>query len=100
MCLLYFHHRQVSTKYLTLRSKTHCNLCNPTQNKLPSEYCYKYNSNKGFVEEYKRDNDGDLINVGIDHLGVNHLKSYPEFVTSSNVITPKYLVHAKKPEKK
>ena len=57
---------------------------------LPTHYCYKYNPYRRLNEEYEKDSDGDLINVAMD--GAH---SFPEFVASSNLVTPKYLVHAK-----
>ena len=62
---------------------------------LPTHYCYKYNPYRRLNEEYEKDSDGDLINVAMD--GAH---SFPEFVASSNIVTPKYLVHAKKTDKK
>ena len=62
---------------------------------MPTEYCYKYNPAHRLNEEYQRDSDGDLINVAMD--GAH---GFAEFVASSNLVTPKYLVHAKKTERR
>ena len=62
---------------------------------MPTDYCYKYNQYNRLNEEYQRDSDGDLINVAMD--GAH---GFAEFVASSNLVTPKYLVHAKKTERR
>ena len=61
---------------------------------MPTEYCYKYNPVERLNETYQKDSDGDLINVAIDGAYL------PEIVSSSNLVTPKYLVHAKKTERR
>ena len=67
----------------------------PYNHDLPTHYCYKYNPYRRLNEEFEKDSDGDLINVAMD--GAH---GFPEFVASSNLVTPKYLVHAKKTDKK
>ena len=61
---------------------------------MPSEYCYKYNPVERKNEKYQQDSDGDIINVAMDGADL------PEIVASSNLVTPKYLVHAKKAERR
>ena len=62
---------------------------------LPTHYCYKYNPHRRLKAKYQQDSDGDLINVAVDGAC-----DFPEFVASSNIVTPKYLVHAIKTNKK
>merc|ERR1712240_294242 len=61
---------------------------------MPSEYCYKYNPVERKNEKYLQDSDEDIINVAMDGADL------PEIVASSNLVTPKYLVHAKKAERR
>ena len=53
-------------------------------------YCCKYLcSDDQQLEEYERDSDGSFINIAVDRID-----DHPEFVASSNIVVPKYLVHA------
>ena len=53
-------------------------------------YCCKYIcSDDQQLEEYKRDSEGGFINIAVDRID-----DLPEFVASSNIVVPKYLVHA------
>ena len=56
---------------------------------LPAQYCYKYSSE--VPETFQQDSSGDYINIAVDNALV-----LPEYVASSNLVTPKYLVQAKK----
>ena len=82
---------QVPTKYVTEKQFRYGRNFSPTGNNLPAKYCYKYYSKFGSKEEHQQDSDGDLTNNAVDDD-----KHFPQFVASSNVVTPKYLVHAKK----
>ena len=88
--ITYFITNQIPTKHVTEQY-----YYNPLLY-LYSHYCHKYNSNR-VNEEYHQDSDGDLINVAVDDC---NYYDFTEFVASSNIVTPKYLVHAKKIEKK
>ena len=88
--ITYFFANQIPTKHVTEQY-----YYNPLLY-LYSHYCHKYNSNR-VNEEYLQDSDGDLINVAVDDCSYF---DFTEFVASSNIVTPKYLVHAKKIEKK
>ena len=59
-------------------------------NKLPEFYCDKYVSDEDQKEQYAYDSDGSLINVSEDQ--PYHV---PQYVSSSNITIPKYLVHAR-----
>ena len=62
----------------------------------PDTYCRKYLcSDDQQSEGYERDSDGSFINVAIERIN-----DHPEFVASSNIVVPKYLVHAKEVETK
>ena len=56
---------------------------------LPAQYCYKYSSE--VPETFQQDSSGDYINIAVDNALV-----LPEYVASSDLVTPKYLVQAKK----
>ena len=59
------------------------------QASLPAQYCYKISAE--VPESFRQDSGGDLINVAVDGAAV-----LPEYVASTNLVTPKYLVQAKK----
>ena len=62
----------------------------------PETYCRKYLcTDDEQPEVYERDSDGSFINVAIER---NY--DHPEFVASSNIVVPKYFVHAKEVETK
>ena len=88
--ITYFIANQIPTKHVTEQY-----YYNPLLY-LYSHYCHKYNSNR-VNEEYHQDSDGDLINIAVDDC---NYYDFTEFVASSNIVTPKYLVHAKKINKK
>ena len=54
-------------------------------------YCKKVVMEPRQMEEYKCDSNGSFINVAADVV-----TNLPEYLASSNIVTPKYLVHAKK----
>ena len=56
----------------------------------PETYCCKYLcSDDKQLEEYERDSEGSFINIAVDRID-----DLPEFVASSNIVVPKYLVQA------
>ena len=59
--------------------------------RLPDYYCHKYTSYPCQPEEYVQDSRGDFINVAVDSVEINA----PEYVASSNIVVPKYLVHGR-----
>ena len=59
--------------------------------KLPEYYCHKHTFYPCQPEEYVQDSRGDFINVALDSKVVEQ----PEYVASSNIVVPKYLVHAR-----
>ena len=58
---------------------------------LPTHYCHKYCSEPYTREAFQQDSSGDHINVAADNATVS-----PEYVASSSLVTPKYLVQARK----
>ena len=77
---------------------------------LPEFYCHKYLCSPEVREEYARDSNGSFINI-IDDKNIGAMYPYfeysndvepkiipyryytPEYVASSNIVIPKYLVH-------
>ena len=77
---------EIPRKYLTKIREEDYNGCK----KLPEFYCHKYLSNQNHKELYVPDSNGSFINIAEDDTG-----AVPMFVASSNIVIPKYLVHAK-----
>ena len=87
---------QIPTKHITEKCITSIDYFFtpfPHNNDLPALYCHKYDYYISLAEKYQKDSDGDLINIAVDDINAVH---FPEFVASSNIVTPKYLVRAKK----
>ena len=57
--------------------------------KLPAQYFFKYSPE--VFETFQQDSSGDYINIAVDKALV-----LPQYVASSDLVTPKYLVQAKK----
>ena len=86
---------QIPTKHITEKCITSIDYFFtpfPHNNDLPALYCHKYDYYISLAEKYQKDSDGDLINIAVDDINAVH---FPEFVASSNIVTPKYLVYAK-----
>ena len=93
----YFFVNEIPTIYIKEKSKK-----DNERMVLPNFYCHKYLSNPNVKERYVRDSNMSFINIAehekMDGLGIYN--TIPEYVASSNVVIPKYLVLASNVMKK
>ena len=93
----YFFVNEIPTIYIKEKSKK-----DNERMVLPNFYCHKYLSNPNVKERYVRDSNMSFINIAehekMDGLGIYN--TIPEYVASSNVVIPKYVVLASNVMKK